>query len=161
MGPTGHAQDCACPGRYYEKNTSVSIHSEAKLDRKFVDFARQMNLYVNHFPKHEKYGLSLQIRNAAYDVYGLIVESQKRYHKKTSLTNLDIRHEQLRMLVRLAFELGYFEFNNGERGEEGIEKLAVKRYASLSNMVDELGRMIGGWLNAELDKDASRKGSSD
>jgi hypothetical protein len=134
----------------------MSIHSEAKLDRKFVDFARQMNLYLNHFPKHEKYGLSLQIRNAAYDVYGYVVESQKRYHKKTSLTNLDIRHEQLRMLVRLAFELGYFEFNNGERGEGGPEQLAVKRYTALSSMIDELGRMIGGWLNTELDKDQNR-----
>ena len=131
----------------------MSIHSEAKLDRKFVDFARQMNLYLNHFPKHEKYGLSLQIRNAAYDVYGYVIESQKRYHKKTSLTNLDVRHEQLRMLIRLAFELGYFEFSNGERSEESPEQLAVKRYTSLSVMVDELGRMIGGWLNSELDRE--------
>ena len=131
----------------------MSIHSEAKLDRKFIDFARQMNLYLNHFPKHEKYGLSLQIRNAAYDVYGYVVESQKRYHKKTSLTNLDIRHEQLRMLVRLAFELGYFEFDNGERGAGCPEQLAVKRYTALSSMIDELGRMIGGWLNSELDRE--------
>ena len=134
----------------------MSIHNEAKLDRKFVDFARQMNLYLNHFPKHEKYGLSLQIRNAAYDVYGYVVESQKRYHKKTSLTNLDVRHEQLRMLIRLAFELGYFEFSNGERSEEGPEQLAVKRYTSLSVMVDELGRMIGGWLNSELNQEQAK-----
>lgn len=135
----------------------MSIHSEAKLDRKFVDFARQMNLYLNHFPKHEKYGLSLQIRNAAYDVYGYVVESQKRYHKKTSLTNLDIRHEQLRMLVRLAFELGYFEFDNGERGGDRLDQLAVKRYTALSSMIDELGRMIGGWLNAELNKERGKE----
>ena len=135
----------------------MSIHSEAKLDRKFVDFARQMNLYLNHFPKHEKYGLSLQIRNAAYDVYGYVVESQKRYHKKTSLTNLDIRHEQLRMLIRLAFELGYFEFDNGERDDGHPEQLAAKRYTALSSRIDELGRMIGGWLNAELDKEHNKQ----
>ena len=135
----------------------MSIHSEAKLDRKFVDFARQMNLYHNHFPKHEKYGLSLQIRNAAYDVYGYVVESQKRYHKKTSLTNLDIRHEQLRMLTRLAFELGYFEFDNGERDGGCPEQLAIRRYTALSSMIDELGRMIGGWLNAELDKERNKE----
>jgi hypothetical protein len=134
----------------------MSIHSEAKLDRKFVDLARQLNLYLNHFPKHEKYGLSLQIRNAAYDVYGYVVEAQKRYHKKTTLTNLDVRHEQLRMLVRLAFELGYFEFSNGAVSEEPPDKLAVKRYTAISAMVDEMGRMIGGWLNAELDRDAKR-----
>ena len=74
-------------------------HDEAKLDVKFIDFAKQMNLYLNHFPKHEKFGLSQQIRNAAYEVYGFIVESQKRYMKKTSMTNLDIAHEQLRMFA--------------------------------------------------------------
>ncbi len=134
----------------------MSIHNEAKLDRKFIDLARQLNLYLNHFPKHEKYGLSLQIRNAAYDVYGYVVEAQKRYHKKTTLTNLDVRHEQLRMLVRLAFELGYFEFSNGAVSEESPDKLAVKRYTAVSAMIDEMGRMIGGWLNAELDRDAKR-----
>jgi len=35
----------------------VGTHDEAKLDTKFIDFAKQMNLYLNHFPKHEKYGL--------------------------------------------------------------------------------------------------------
>lgn len=36
----------------------MGLHDEAKLDRKFTEFAKQMNLYLNHFPKHEKYGLA-------------------------------------------------------------------------------------------------------
>lgn len=126
-------------------------HDEAKLDVKFIDFARQMNLYLNHFPKHEKYGLCQQIRNAAYEVYGYIVESQKRYQKKTSLTNLDICHEQLRMFLRLAFELGYFAFKDGAL-DGGTEKTATHRYLTISRMVDELGRMIGGWIVADKAK---------
>lgn len=123
-----------------------SPHAEARLDRKFVEFAKLMNTYLQHFPRSEKYALALQIRNAAYDVYGLIVECQKRYHKKTTLTSLDIRHEQLRMLVRLAHELGYFAFRDGEMLLSGQEK-AVHRYATLSAHIDELGRMIQGWKN--------------
>lgn len=73
----------------------MGLHDEARLDRKFIEFARLMNIYLNHFPKHEKYGLALEIRRAAYEVYGFIVEAQKRYQKKTTLTHLDIRHEQL------------------------------------------------------------------
>ncbi len=127
-------------------------HDEAKLDVKFIDFARQMNLYLNHFPKHEKYGLCQQIRNAAYEVYGYIVESQKRYQKKTSLTNLDICHEQLRMFLRLAFELGYFAFKDGAKVGEDYAKTATHRYLTISKMVDELGRMIGGWIVADRAK---------
>ena len=74
----------------------MALHSEAQLDRRFVEMVRLLNTYLNHFPKHEKYGLALEIRRAAYAVYALIVEAQKRHHKKTTLTNMDIAHEQLR-----------------------------------------------------------------
>ncbi len=121
----------------------MGLHSEAALDRRYVQFAAQLNIYLNHFPKHEKYGLAQQIRNACYDVYALIIETQKRYHKKTAATNLDIRHEQLRMLIRLAYELGYF---GSVRGAGKDEERALKRYAHISERVDEIGRMIGGWL---------------
>jgi len=105
-----------------------------------------MNVYLNHFPKHEKYGLALEIRRAAYEVYGFIVEAQKRYHKKTALTNLDVRHEQLRMLVRLAHALGYFEFKEGKRAAKAPAATGEHRFLALSRLVDELGRMIGGWI---------------
>ena len=130
----------------------MGTHSEAQLDVKFIDFARQMNLYLNHFPKHERYGLCQQIRNSAYSVYGFMVEAQKRYQKKTSLTNLDIAHEQLRMFLRLAFELGYFKFKEGATPDKNSDKTATHRYLTISRMVDELGRMIGGWIQADKAK---------
>lgn len=132
----------------------MGLHDEAKLDQKFMEFAKLMNVHLNHFPKHEKYGLALEIRRAAYEVYGFIVEAQKRYHKKTALANLDIRHEQLRMLVRLAYTLGYFEFKEGKKADKSPAALGEHRYLALSRLVDELGRMLGGWIVAEhqLDK---------
>jgi four helix bundle protein len=136
----------------------MGTHDEARLDTKFTDFAKQMNLYLNHFPQHEKYGLSQQIRVKAYEVYGYIVESQKRYHKKTSLTNLDISHEQLRMFIRLAFELGYFQFKDGSKAaQKDCAKTAAHRYLTLSRLLDELGRMIGGWMQAEKAKQTQQE----
>jgi len=135
----------------------MGLHDEAKMDRKFTEFAKQMNLYLNHFPKHEKYGLAQEIRRKAYECYGLIVEAQKRYHKKTTLSNLDIAHEQLRMLMRLAFELGYFSFKDGAPLAKSPLGTAEHRYLAISRMVDELGRMIGGWMANEkaLQREAS------
>lgn len=124
----------------------MGLHSEAQLNYKFIQFAKLMNIYLNHFPKHEKYGLALEIRRAAYDVYGLIVEGQKRYHKKTTLANLDIRHEQLRMLINLAHELGYYAFKDGQKQDQKPEELAAHRHLAISRLVDELGRMIGAWI---------------
>ena len=53
----------------------MGLHDEAKLDQKFMEFAKLMTIYLNHFPKHEKYGLALEIRRAAYAVYVYIVEA--------------------------------------------------------------------------------------
>lgn len=119
--------------------------NQAPLIRKFMETMRLMNIYLNHFPKHERYGLCTRIRATAYAVYDLIVEGMKRYHKKTTLTALDIAHEQLRMQVFLAHELGYFGFTKG--AEDGAEDTAAKRYMAISRHIDELGRMIGAWVS--------------
>ena len=121
-------------------------HSEAELYQKFIETAKLMNIYLNHFPKFEKYALAQQIRNCMYEVYSYMVEGQKRYYKKTALTHLDIRHEQLRMLTNLAHSLNYFEFKEGKEAEKSPRAMAAHRYLAISRLIDELGRMIGGWL---------------
>ena len=120
--------------------------AHAELNCKFIETAKLMNIYLNHFPKFEKYALAQQIRLCMYEVYAMIVEGQKRYHKKTTLTNLDIRHEQWRMLVNLANSMGYFKFKEGKEAEQGSEKMAAHRFLAVSKLIDELGRMIGGWI---------------
>jgi hypothetical protein len=127
---------------------ATGLDNEAKLDQKFMEFIKLLTIYLNHFPKHEKYGLALEIRQKAYSVYGYIIEAQKRYQKKTTLTNLDIKHEQLRMLIRLANTLNYFEFSKGKKSTKSPKLLGEHRYLALSRQVDELGKMIGGWIKS-------------
>lgn len=118
---------------------------EAALVLKMVELAKLANIHLNHFPKHEKYGLCQEIRTCMYGVYSLIIEGEKRYHKKTTLTNLDIKHEQLRMLFRLAYELGYFDYHHNKRSRTDAE--IRRRYLAVNGLVDEVGAMIGGWIN--------------
>ena len=124
----------------------MAVDSEENLDRKFVLTMKLLNVYLNHFPSHEKHGLALRIRTTAYEMYDYVIEAQKRYHKKTTLTNLDIKHEQLRMQVRLAFELGYFGHPKTEK--ISTEKLNIKRYLAISLRIDEIGQIIGGWIRS-------------
>lgn len=123
---------------------------EARLDRRYIEMTKLLNLYLNQFPSSEKFGLAQRIRQACYEVYELIIEAQKRYQKKTTLTNLDIRHETLRMLVRLAYELGHFR--HGVKGKPDPDAEATRRYLALSRRIDEVGRLIGGWVAAERKK---------
>lgn len=132
---------------------------EATIVLKMMELVKLANIHLNHFPKYEKYGLSQEIRQTMYEVYKMIIESQKRYHKKTSLSNLDIAHEQLRMLVRLAFELKYFEYHNGKAQRGEMEY--TRRYLALNGLIDEVGAMIGGWIRSERteEKNTQHRGS--
>jgi hypothetical protein len=48
------------------------------------------------------------------------------------------------MKIYLANELGYFNFKNGRR-EDGVD--GAKRYLAISKLIDEIGRIIGAWIN--------------
>ena len=55
----------------------MGLHSEASIHKKITDLARQLNLYLNHFPAHEKHALCRQIRESLYSMYGCMIEAQK------------------------------------------------------------------------------------
>ena len=122
------------------------VDPNAAIFHKSREMILLLNVHLNHFPKHERYGLCQQIREAAYDIYGLLVECRKRYHNKTSLQRLDVRHEQLRALVNLAYELGYYDFQHHQRGRSDAE--ALRRYSAISVLINEVGAMIGGWIRS-------------
>lgn len=133
-----------------------SIHAQAGLHRKLVLFGAQLELYLAHFPSHHKYVMAQQLRQAYVDVYNLVTEAQKRFHKRTTLSQLDVRHEQLRMLLLLAHELGLFNFS---KGKQDTEQPGEHRALVMLRLVDELGRMIGGWLQKELAPGGDAQGS--
>lgn len=112
------------------------------LIRKQVEMIALLDLYLAHFPKHEKYALSQYMRVSAMDVYKFTVEGYKRYHKKTTLQNLDIAHETLRMQIYLAEKRGYFAWQDGRKTEHDTHN----RYKKLSMLCDEVGAMIGEWI---------------
>lgn len=122
----------------------ASIHDKC---RQLILF---LNICLNKFPRHEKYGLCQEIRQSVYGVLGGLVECQKKYHNKTSLTKLDVQHEQLRVFVNLAFEMGYFSCLNFRRNnsKEASESEALRVYTAVSVLVNELGAMIGGWIRS-------------
>ena len=127
----------------------MATDARAAMNFKFMEMMKLLNIYLNHFPKHEKFALALQIRQTAYRVFDLMVECQKRYYKKTSLSELDITHEKLRMQIYLANELGYFSFKNGKHD---TSTSSTHRYLAISRIVDEIGKMIGSWIKKIKDE---------
>jgi len=88
---------------------------------------------VQRFPKVERHVLGAEIRTTMWTLLRLIVVCNKRYHKKTTLQELDAELDLLRAQVRCAKELGYLVF---------------KQYEIWAKLNDEIGRMVGGWVKA-------------
>lgn len=59
------------------------------------------------------------------------IEANKKYYKKTTLQELDVEIDKLRKYVRLSYRLKYIDF---------------KKYKQWSEQVNEIGRMLGGWM---------------
>ena len=103
------------------------------IERKAKELIKYIDAYTRQFPKYQKYVLGERLRNQSQDLIDLIITINKKYYKKTDLTLLDVRHEQLRVNTNISYELELVEFY---------------RYNHLAKLIDELGKMIGGWIKS-------------
>lgn len=88
---------------------------------------------LRQFPKHEKHVLGAEIRGTMLKIQRLIITALKRFHKKTTLTDLDIEIAVLLRQVRLAKDLRYID---------------VKKYNIWVSFTVEMGKMTGGWMKS-------------
>jgi hypothetical protein len=124
----------------------TSIHADAVLNRRFMEMMKLLNIYLNHFPKFEKFALCNRIRDTTYMLYDSINEAPRSRDKMKELIRASNLLERLRMQLMLANELGYFMFQDGTNtNQEGV---SVKRYLAINSRVDEIGRLIGGWMSS-------------
>ena len=114
------------------------------LDTKIIDLIKHLNGYLKHFPKDEKYALVKEIKSCCYEFLGFEVRCRKMYNNKTAIRDLDIEHEKLRVLLRVAFEMGYFHYKDGHHANTDSE--ALRKYTFISEQIDALGKIIGNWI---------------
>jgi four helix bundle protein len=110
---------------------------DPKILQKTFDMIAFAYSVLAQFPKSEKYALAADIKRCMDKLLELEIEAHKRYHKKTTLQNLDIELAKLRAYTRLAHELGF---------------LLIKKYERWSAMNVEIGKMIGGWIKSQAAK---------
>ena len=130
------------------------------MTRRYLALIQLLNKRLNHFPSHEQKGLALVIRQKAYSLCDFMIETQKRHHKLTPINNLDIAHEQLRMHLFVAAQQCYFGHPESKDGSKSKEQLNKDRFESLTILVDEFGKMIGGWKEKILNEESARKKES-
>jgi len=113
------------------KNKEQNIMMEIRIA--WLDYMKQLNIYLVHFPNFEKHALSSEIRTSSYFMFDYFVEIENKHNKKTSLNNLDIAYEKTRGKLWIAYKLGYFDFKNGTKSIHND-----KKYIILNRMITDL-----------------------
>jgi four helix bundle protein len=106
------------------------------LFQKIYDFMIYSFPIINRFPKNQKYVLGQQIQNQAIDLAKLIMQANKfgDKHRLTNLYYADVELEKLRMLLRLATDLGMMSY---------------EKYGNHAEKLVEIGKLLGGWIKQQ------------
>lgn len=99
---------------------------------------------VIQFPRLYKGTLGRRILDSMYELERLAVAANRKYYKKTILQELDIENAILQCHVRRALRSKYVDRN-------GQQRTAINghQYEVWSEMLAEIGRMIGGWIKSQ------------
>jgi len=91
---------------------------------------------VEGFPRSQKFLLGDRIQSLALDVLEALIEATYARAREASLARANLGLEKLRLLCRLAKDLRCLDF---------------RRYEYAARTLDEIGRIVGGWIRANRD----------
>lgn len=86
------------------------------------------------YPRSEKPGFVADYKGILFQFLIYIITAQKKYFKKTTLQDADVQLELLRLFNDLSYEMQFID---------------EKRYKLISEMLCEIGRLLGGWINSQ------------
>lgn len=104
-----------------------------KVLQKVQDLLEYSYPILCQFPKAERFSFAQDIRHCMNTLLELTITEDKRYIKKSTIENMDIENEKLKIYIRVAFKLQYIDKH---------------RYSVWEAKVVEIGRMIGGLLKS-------------
>ena len=110
-----------------------------KIKEKIYEMILYGNTQLKDFPKTERYVLAGDIRKTMYGMLEMAVRLEKKHHKKTTLQDLDIEVDVLRNLLRLAKDPNLYPKQK--------PCLDFHTWEVWIRKVDEIGRMIGGYMD--------------
>jgi 23S rRNA-intervening sequence protein len=88
---------------------------------------------VEKFPRSQKFLLGDRIQSTALDGLERLIEATYTKGRQAALAQANLGLEKLRFLFRLATEMRYLD---------------PRRYEHAARALDEVGRLVGGWIKA-------------
>lgn len=116
------------------------LQSDSKKDLpifiKWMDFLKWLLLTIDGFPKKARFNFSDRLTNLALLIVEDLVEARYSKNKSFVLRRANMNLEKIRVLIRICFELRFF---------------SRKSYEHASFLINEVGKMLGGWMKQQQD----------
>ncbi len=111
---------------------------EIPIFKKAYELTKKLYELRGTVPKHDRYALWQRCENLVLEILeGILLASQLRKSQKLEpLEHVSVKLNVLRVFLRLAKDLKIMD---------------LKKYALIEEMVDEIGRMLGGWIKSTKD----------
>jgi four helix bundle protein len=106
------------------------MNEELKILQKTYDMIKYGYICLRQFPKSEKHTFAAEIKRSMLSMLRLLIQANRKYYKKMTIQELDVELDTLRYYARLAKDMNFLPF---------------KKYENWMMMLNEIGRMIGGW----------------
>lgn len=103
-----------------------------------IDYAENE---IARWPRYYKESLGVRILDKCYELSDMCEAANNEYYKKPKIKEVDALNKGLQRLVRRA---NRSKFVNRKREERQL--LGLHKYITWSNMLNEIGRMVGAWL---------------
>ncbi len=109
-------------------------HDDLPIFTQWMTFLEWLLPTTEGFPKRVRFTFSDRINHLALDLVEDLVEARYSSKKHAILQRANLRLEKLRLLLRLAHKLRYLDY---------------KRYEYAMKSINEIGKMLGGWLKQQ------------
>lgn len=100
---------------------------------KLYDFYQNLSFFITKFPKTKRYTLGQKLDNLVLEIFELLFSIPTSKDRVTTLEQISIKLDLLKILLRMS---------------KDSQALKDKNYLELQAMLQEIGKMLGGWIRS-------------
>ena len=100
---------------------------------KLYDFYIDLSQTISAFPKTKRYSLGQKLDSLTLKILELLLSVPAKKDKIPTLGKISVKLDLLKILVRIA---------------KDTQALTNKNYLGLQTRLNEIGKMLGGWIRA-------------
>ncbi len=114
---------------------SINFQNDAPIIQKVYNFYLKLQPIIEQMPKKDKYITGQKIEQITLDLLEYLISATYTTKEKKSLylNQAAIKLDLLKLLIRLA---------------KDIKAISLKQYLLLEEILQEIGKMIGGWIRS-------------